>query len=44
LNLINDEKKCIELGNSGHKLVVETCNSEQMAKNTLNMYEQLIKE
>jgi len=44
LNLINDEKKCAELGNSGHKLVLETCNSEQMAKNTLNMYEQLIKE
>ena len=39
-----DIKKCTELGNSGHKLVVETCNSEQMAKNTLNMYEQLIKE
>ncbi len=44
LNLINDEKKCVELGNSGYKLVIETCNSEQMAKNTLNMYEQLIKE
>ena len=44
LNLINDEKKCAELGNSGHKLVLETCNSEQMAKNTLSMYEQLIKE
>ncbi|MBL76943.1 MAG: group 1 glycosyl transferase [Chloroflexi bacterium] len=44
LELINDEKKCNLLGNTGHELVVEKCNSNQMVKDTLVMYEQLIKE
>ena len=44
LELINDEKKCNLLGNTGHELVVEKCNSNQMVKDTLGMYEQLIKE
>jgi hypothetical protein len=42
--LINNEKKCNDLGNSGHNLVLEQCNSKIMVKNTLDMYEQIIKE
>ena len=44
LELLNDEKKCEKLGISGHQMVLETCNSEKMVKNTLTTYEQLIKE
>ncbi len=44
LELINDEKKCEKLGNSGYELVLEKCNSKVMVKNTLAMYEQIIKE
>ena len=44
LELINDEKKCEKLGISGHQMVLETCNSENMVKDMLTMYEQLIKE
>ena len=44
LELINDEQKCNLLGNTGHELVIEKCNSNQMVKDTLGMYEQLIKE
>jgi glycosyltransferase involved in cell wall biosynthesis len=44
LTLIDNEKKCNDLGVSGHNMVLETCNAKQMVKNTLNMYEQLIKE
>jgi len=44
LDLINNEKKCVDLGNSGHKLVLKQCNSKIMVKNTLDMYEQIIKE
>jgi len=44
LDLLNDEQKCEQLGNSGYDLVHSTCNSEHMAKETLTIYEQLIKE
>ena len=44
LELINDEKKCEKLGISGYQTVLKTCNSENMVKNILTMYEQLIKE
>ena len=44
LELMNDEKKCERLGISGNQMVIETCNSEKMVKNTLTTYEQLIKE
>ena len=44
LELINDEQKCNLLGNTGHELVIEKCNSNQIVKDTLGMYEQLIKE
>ena len=44
LELMNDEKKCERLGISGNQMVIDTCNSEKMVKNTLTTYEQLIKE
>jgi len=44
LELINDEQKYNFLGNNGHELILEKCNSNQMVKDTLVMYEQLIKE
>jgi len=44
LELINDEKKCEKLGISGYQTVLKTCNSENMVKNILTIYEQLIKE
>ena len=43
LNLLSDEKKCIQLGNSGYNLVHSVCNSERMVTDTLNIYKQLIK-
>ena len=44
LELMNDEKKCERLGISGYQTILKTCNSENMVKNILTMYEQLIKE
>lgn len=44
LDLITNEKKCTELGNSGYNLVINQCNSEIMAQQTLEMYQQIIKE
>ena len=44
LELINDEKKCERLGISGYQTILKTCNSENMVKNILTIYEQLIKE
>jgi len=44
LELINDDKKCERLGISGYQTVLKTCNSENMVKNILTIYEQLIKE
>ena len=44
LELMNDEKKCERLGISGNQMVIDTCNSEKMVKNTLATYEQLLKE
>ena len=43
LNLLNDEKKCQDLGNSGYNLVNSICNSERMVIDTLSVYKQLIK-
>ena len=44
LELIKDENKCERLGISGYQTVLKTCNSENMVKNILTIYEQLIKE
>ena len=38
------KKKCEKLGISGYQTVLKTCNSENMVKNILTIYEQLIKE
>ena len=43
LNLLDNEKKCKELGNSGYNLVHSICNSERMVNDTMNIYKQLIK-
>ena len=43
LDLLNDEQKCEQLGNSGYNLVHSICNSERMVNDTLNIYKQLIK-
>ena len=43
LNLLDDEKKCEELGNSGYNLVHSLCNSERMVNDIMNIYKQLIK-
>jgi len=43
LNLLSDEKKCQDLGNSGYHLVTSICNSERMVIDTLSVYKQLIK-
>lgn len=42
LELIKDKNKKIELGMAGFKLVKDTCNSKNMAKNTLDVYNNLI--
>lgn len=42
LELIRDEKKCIEYGMSGYKLVTEVCNSDAMADFTFSIYEKTI--
>jgi glycosyltransferase involved in cell wall biosynthesis len=42
LKLISDEKIRKDYGLAGYKLVVETCNSINMANNTLKMYKELV--
>ena len=42
LTLVKDEDKKIKLGLSGFKLVQDICNSKNMAKNTLEVYNSLI--
>jgi len=42
LELIKNKKKRIELGMAGFELVKDTCNSKNMAKNTLDVYNNLI--
>ena len=42
LDLIKNKDKIRELGIAGYKLVNETCNSANMAKNTLDVYNNLI--
>ena len=42
-DLLNNEKKRDELGTSGYKFVHEICNSEAMSKNTIEMYQEILK-
>lgn len=41
--LLTDYKLNEKLGQAGYNLVQETCNSKTMAKNTLSMYEEILK-
>ena len=43
LDLIGDEEKAEELGLAGYDLVHSTCNSKNMVKETLAIYEKLVK-
>jgi len=42
LRLLHDQKSRTDFGDAGYKLVHDTCNSEIMAKRTLQMYEQVL--
>lgn len=42
MELLRDQKKCLEYGLNGYKLVQEVCNAETMANNTLKVYQQII--
>ena len=44
LDLLENEEKREKLGKSGYDLVHRECNSEQMTKETMRIYEQLIKD
>ena len=44
LDLLQNEEKREKLGKSGYDLVHRECNSEQMTKETMRIYEQLIKD
>ncbi|MEM3062279.1 MAG: glycosyltransferase family 4 protein [Nitrososphaerota archaeon] len=41
LELLRDESKCIRYGLAGFELVQNVCNSKIMAKNTLEIYQQI---
>ena len=43
LNFLKDARMRTEYGLAGYKFVHEICNSEMMAKNTLKVYEELVK-
>jgi len=42
IDLITDEKKCIDYGLAGYNMVQEICNSRIMAQNALKLYECVI--
>lgn len=42
LKLLKDEKMRTELGLAGYKMVTDTCNSSQMASNTLKLYKEVL--
>ena len=43
LNLLKDDKMRIEYGNNGYELVRDICNSQIMARNTLEVYQKILK-
>ena len=43
VELLNDKIKCERLGREGYEYVHKECNSKKMAKQTLNIYEKIIK-
>ena len=42
LELLTNEKKCLEYGLNGYNLVQNTCNSKIMVEKTIKIYEKLI--
>lgn len=42
VNLLEDGGKCTEYGLAGYRLVQQVCNAKAMAKNTLDVYKQVI--
>ena len=42
IELINDEKKCVEYGLAGYKMVQDICNSKKMTENTLKIYKEAV--
>jgi len=42
LELLNDEKKCLNYGLSGYNLVQNECNSKVMTEKTLRVYDQIV--
>ena len=43
VELLNDKEKCNKLGNAGFDFVMKIGNSKEMAKNTLNVYEEVLR-
>ena len=43
IELLNDKRKCEQLGLEGYEYVHKECNSERMAKQVLNIYEKIVK-
>ena len=41
IELLNDKKKCAQLGMEGYKFVHKECNSKKMAQQILNIYEKI---
>ena len=41
IKLLNDKKKCAQLGMEGYKFVHKECNSKKMAQQILNIYEKI---
>ena len=41
IELLNDKKKCAQLGMEGYKFVHKECNSKKMAQQVLNIYEKI---
>ena len=43
VELLNDKIKCERLGTQGYKFVHDECNSKEMARKILNVYEKIVK-
>jgi len=43
IELLDDEQKCLKYGLSGYKLINDLCNAKAMSKNTLKVYQDVIK-
>ena len=41
IELLNDKKKCTQLGMEGYEYVHKECNSKKMGQQVLNIYEKI---